>query len=233
MSLNKLLSFLFYLSCLGAFAHANAQTPEGWINFDGQAEVFEGMQGHFNNDFFNAGVIGDAFFEEVAEQRRRETPNYNFSLDSFEQFMPGTPLAQITNQYGPGERIKGDRQSEIQKFYVAHIRYKFPVFVQVALRGPRQGEILDFMARLPNYFLHDVFHQSLINRYGSQDSYFRKEPHAIYRWNNIEGNSLTYAGACTINCFPIYFAVTPLQVEGVANYRSIPERLAFTATPTD
>jgi hypothetical protein len=81
------------------------------------------------------------------------------------------------------------------------LRYKFPVFVQVA-----NGQVLDFFARLPAYFLHDVFHQSLINRYGKQDLYFKKDSNAIYIWNDEEGIRFTYSGGCTINCFPIYFA---------------------------
>lgn len=211
--------FLFALFVATAsIVNAQEQAPPKWIEFD--PEVFEEVD-VFESNFFQGDALGDDFFEEVAKQRERETPNYNFSLDSLGAFMPGTELAQIrAGEHGPGERMKQTANTEIHKFYVAHIRYKFPVFVQT-----HQGRVVDFMARLPNYFLHDVFHQSLINRYGKQDRYFKKEPHAIYRWNDVEGNGLTYAGACTITCFPIYLAVTANQVN-IGGYQSIPEQFS-------
>ena len=50
--------------------------------------------------------------------------------------------------------IKDLGEVRIYRFYVDQIRYKFPVFVQLD-----QGKALDFYAKLPSYFLHDVFHQ--------------------------------------------------------------------------
>ena len=63
------------------------------------------------------------------------------------------------------------------------------------------------MAHLPQYFSHDLFHQALINRLGKQDSYLKKNKTAVYRWKNRKGLNYIYAGACTITCFPIYYAV--------------------------
>lgn len=89
------------------------------------------------------------------------------------------------------------------RFSVEHLRYKFGAFVE--LRGDR---VIGFFAALPSYFLHDIFHQGLINRFGMQDEFFHRDATSVYRWNNANGLTLTYSGACTITCFPIYVSGT-------------------------
>lgn len=127
-----------------------------------------------------------------------EPPNYDFSLDQFTQFMPGN-------------KIQDKHKSEITfnkngfktyKFYIAHIRYKFPIYIQT-----KNDVITDFFARLPAYFLHNIFHQSLINRLGSQDIYKKVEEQAIYVWSNKNNLRHYYSGGCSITCFPIFYAV--------------------------
>jgi len=134
-----------------------------------------------------------------------DPPNYDFSLDTLKDFYVGKTLDEVEKKYGKGDFIKDNKGVQTKRFYVSHIRYKFPVFVQIA-----NGQVVDFLARLPSYFLHDVFHQSLINRYGKQDLYFKRESNAVYVWNEKENMKMTYAGACTITCFPIYFTGTAL-----------------------
>jgi hypothetical protein len=141
-------------------------------------------------------IFGNCVLAKVA------SPNYNFSLDAFSFFMPGNSLADIEKKYGKVEVFEKKSSSTVYRYYVAHIRYKFPVFVQIV-----DGKSVDFFAKLPSYFLHDVFHQSLINRIGKQDIYSRKENTAIYVWKNIKNMKHTYVGACTITCFPIYYSV--------------------------
>lgn len=153
-----------------------------------------------------------------------DPPNYNFSLDSLAIFYPGKKLADIPKEkFGTGESVIKEGEKVITKFYVAHIRYKFPIFVQTI-----NGEIVDFMARLPSYFLHDVFHQSLINRYGKQDQYFKQHSNAVYIWNNKDSIRFTYEGACTINCFPIYLSA--MKFDGLHDgkpFESILKKLKF------
>jgi hypothetical protein len=67
--------------------------------------------------------------------------------------------------------------------------------------------ILDFFAILPSYFLHDLFHQALINRLGKQSSYIKKETAALYIWKTSDGLTHYYQGTCTINCFPEFYSV--------------------------
>ena len=82
---------------------------------------------------------------------------------------------------------------------ISHVRYIFPVYVQI-----NKGVISDFYARLPTYFLHDIFHQSLITKFGKQTKYYRQENDAIYTWKNVNGLKIIYSGSCTITCYPNY-----------------------------
>ena len=127
-------------------------------------------------------------------------PNYNFSLDKLQVFYPGNSLEDIQKSYGKGELYSQGGDNPIYRFRVTHARYRFPVFVQFD-----KGLATAFWASLPTYFLHDVFHQSLINRYGKQDRYVKRENSALYIWNEQSGATLVYSGQCTITCFPAYF----------------------------
>ena len=131
-----------------------------------------------------------------------DPPNYDFSLDKFQIFMPGQTLAKIQASYPSKELVLQNGEFKTYKFYVEHIRYRFPILVQF-----KADKVTDFHARLPTYFLHDLFHQALINRYGKQDQYKNKKEQSIYIWNNQNGNKHYYVGACTITCFPIFYAV--------------------------
>jgi hypothetical protein len=134
--------------------------------------------------------------------------------------MPGKKLAEIIKTYKYKEVIFKSDQYITYKFYVAHIRYKFSILVQF-----NNGVVTDFHARLPQYFLHDIFHQSLINRLGPQDIYKKKEEQAIYIWKNKKNMRHHYTGACTITCFPIYYAVKQLGNNTNGEFKSILERL--------
>jgi len=154
-----------------------------------------------------------------------DAPNYNFSLDQLNQFKPGSPKDEIDKNNKNGELIEQRGERAVIKYYVAHLRYKFPIFVQFY-----QGKVIDYYARLPQYFLHDVFHQSLINRFGKQNKYFKKEESAHYEWENKDNMKIVYHGACTITCFPIYLAVMTVQAPpDMGSYRPLIE--TFRTTP--
>lgn len=130
-----------------------------------------------------------------------EAPNYDFSLDTLSDFFPDKELSVIVAKYGEGEKMGREGEMETIKFMVSQIRYKFPVLVQI-----REGKVQDFFARLPSYFLHDLFFQSLVNRYGKQKSYKRVGEEAFYVWER-DGLVHVYSAACTITCFPIFYSV--------------------------
>jgi hypothetical protein len=134
-----------------------------------------------------------------------EAPNYNFSVDTLQDFSPGSSIDTIEKKYGKGTVEKSSGGVSTLKFYVAHIRYKFPVLVQAS-----EGKVLDMYARLPQYFLHDVFLQSLVNRLGKQTSYKKTGEQAQYIWLTKDARYV-YEGACTITCFPIFYAVEKLD----------------------
>lgn len=131
-----------------------------------------------------------------------EAPNYSFTYDAFNPFLPGASYPELVKAKGEGEVISKEGKSTIRRYLIKHQLYVFPVWVLA-----NDETILSFYTRLPSYFLHDVFHQTLINRYGKQDSYFKKEEHAVYVWKNAKNFTITYEGTCTITCFPIYLSI--------------------------
>lgn len=144
-----------------------------------------------------------------------EPPNYNFSLDELALFYPDKTMSEIEKKYPKSEVIFNEPPYLVKRYEVSHIRYKFPVLVQY-----KDGKVLDFYARLPAYFLHDIFHQSLINRYGKQDQYKKVEEQAVYGWKNAKGLKITYSGGCTITCFPIFLCVEKSTTDK-SEYQSI------------
>tara|TARA_Y100000780_G_scaffold232562_1_gene266395 strand:- start:108125 stop:108688 length:564 start_codon:yes stop_codon:yes gene_type:complete len=152
-------------------------------------------------------ILGSSFLFPTKIYGKVDPKNYDFSLDQFKDFAPNTKLDEITKKYGKGDLIQKDKEIKIIKYYIKHIRYKFPIFVSLY-----QDQSIGYFARLPSYFLHDVFHQSLINRYEKQDLYSKKDNAAIYIWKNEEGVKYTYQGQCTITCFPMFLQAEKVEL---------------------
>jgi len=140
-----------------------------------------------------SGLLVNRAFSKV------EAPNYDFTLQKLEPFTPGKKASTIPNTLGKADTVEDNGDTKILRYSISHVRYKFPVYVQI-----KKGIILDFFAKLPTYFLHDTFHQSLINKYGKQSKYHRQENDALYVWNDIENIKIIYSGSCTVTCFPNY-----------------------------
>lgn len=136
-----------------------------------------------------------------------EAPNYSFNNDTFEDFMPGRPLKELNKKFGTPEEMTKNFQVRTLKYYVSNVRYKFPVLVQ-----EQEGVILDFHARLPSYFLHDTFFKGLRDKLGKQDSYKKTGEEAYYTWEKPPLRHI-YSAACTITCFPIFYAVQKIESE--------------------
>ncbi len=148
-----------------------------------------------------------------------EPPNYNFSLDTLKDFYPEADIKELEKKYGNPEVMSGSGGNLTLKFYVSHIRYKFPVLVQA-----QDGKVLDMFAKLPSYFLHDIFHQSLINRLGKQNEYKKVGEEAVYKWNKTELTHV-YSGACTITCFPIFYTVFPTTMKPERPFTPLLEKM--------
>jgi len=130
-----------------------------------------------------------------------KAPNQDFKLTELDIFYPGKKTSEIKTKWGDGEVVeKGP--PEIRRYVVAAPNYQIIVLVQI-----QNDTVIDFYAKLPSYFLHDIFHQSLINKLGKQNRYYLENETAVYVWNNVQGLEHTYASACTITCFPIYYTV--------------------------
>jgi hypothetical protein len=155
-----------------------------------------------------------------------EPPNYDFSIDKFQLFMPGKAYTEIEKVYGKGDLLFKKGQFTTYKFYIEHIRYKFPILVQT-----KDGKVTDFHANLPTYFLHDIFHQSLINRIGMQDKYLHVDEQAVYIWNNKDGVKHVYSGACSITCFPIFYAARQATHQFGMSYKPLLEQLEEKSKP--
>lgn len=130
-----------------------------------------------------------------------ESPNYSFNTDSLSDFFPGKALNTLETKFGKGEILSDETGLKTIRFYVSGPQYKFPVIVHA-----KDGVIEDFLARLPSYFLHDTFFQSLVNDYGKQKKYYKYKEEAFYVWEK-ENLKHIYSAACTITCFPIFYAV--------------------------
>ncbi len=142
-----------------------------------------------------SGLLVNRAFSKV------EAPNYDFTLEKLEPFTPGKSIAELPKKLGKGEVTEDKGDTKIIRYNLVHARYNFPIYVQ-----EQKGIILDFYARLPTYFLHDTFHQSLINKFGKQTKYHRQENDALYVWENLSGMRVIYSGACTVTCYPNYIS---------------------------
>ena len=69
-------------------------------------------------------------FSQESPQAQKETPNYDFSIENLEVFFPNSTRVEIEKKVGKGTLIKTNGDLIIRKYYVAQLRYKFPVFVQ-------------------------------------------------------------------------------------------------------
>jgi hypothetical protein len=152
-----------------------------------------------------------------------DPPNYDFSLKELQKFYPGADATALLKT--KPQVITKSGATTTYKVYVSQIRYKFPVFFQV-----KDNKVLDFYARLPNYFLHDIFHQSLINRYGKQDKYKNKNEHSIYLWNNKNKARHLYEAACAITCYPIYYSASLPKENWPVGFKPLSDKFLKTET---
>lgn len=135
-------------------------------------------------------------------------PNYNFRLEDLDIFDIGTPLSKIKEKYGNGELLTQSNGNQVYKYFIHHLHYKFPILVQIS-----KEEVSDYFCHLPSYFLHDIFLNSLVKKYGKQNRYRLKNEEAIYLWEKGD-KKIVYMASCTITCFPVYLSVTKKSEEG-------------------
>lgn len=129
-------------------------------------------------------------------------PNFDFKFDELKNFMPGAKKKDIDNRYPQNNLTKLSKNLTAYRYEIKNLRYSLKIYVQY-----RNNQVTDFYLSLPSYFSHDVFHASIIKRFGKQDLYKKIEEQAVYLWNKKTKELHFYSGACTITCFPIYYSV--------------------------
>ncbi|MCB9060141.1 MAG: hypothetical protein H6622_01295 [Halobacteriovoraceae bacterium] len=145
-----------------------------------------------------------------------ESPNYDFSLDQIKSILPDSKIEDVKKTFPDLELITDTKKKKVFKVKLKHQRYIIHAELNVV-----EDLVRDIFIRLPSYFLHDVFHQSLINRYGKQNFYKLKNEHAIYIWDKLEKYKIVYSSTCTIQCFPIYLAIISKNTDQLGEYISI------------
>ena len=171
------------------------------------------------NSFKFLAIFLFLFLSVLQTKAQVTPPNYDFSLDQLAPFFPNNTLSDLQKKFGPGKILEEASGVKLYKFEVNQIRYKFTVLVQIY-----QEKTLDFYAKLPTHFLHNIFHQTLINKYGPQDEYYKQEKDAIYIWNKKTTHKHLYSGSCIITCFPRYYSVIPKEL----TFRPIIEKIKTT-----
>lgn len=131
-----------------------------------------------------------------------ESPNYHFDLKEFDSYLPGKTIEPSSGQL---LLLNKKGSTTLYKSEIKTTKYHIPLFITL-----EKNTVIDFYAKLPSYFLHDVFFQSLINQYGKQTSYQMKNEHAVYTWDTKE-LLITYSATCTITCFPLFLSIASQQ----------------------
>ncbi len=144
-------------------------------------------------------------FQLFAETTIKES---NFSLDRLMPFFPNSDFLKVKEGHPDFLTVSSESGPKIIRISYKSSGYLLPIYIH-----EKDNKVVDFFIRLPSYFVHDLFHQSLINKFGKQDSYFTSGQNALYLWNNKEGNRHIYAATCTITCFPIYYTVSPATIK--------------------
>jgi len=165
------------------------------------------------------------FLNNSFTQAKVDPPNYDFSLNSLTIFKPGNLKSNLLKdpKYKKGKLYEKNGEFEIYRFEIIQLRYKFPIFVQFY-----QGKIIDYWAKLPSYFLHNIFLQSLQKRFGKHNSYFNKNSLSLYYWKNIKNISIVYSGTCTITCFPVFIYVRKTKQESIPGLKYLIDKFEKT-----
>ncbi len=146
----------------------------------------------------------------IEKNAKTENPVFPiFKITELDSFIPGNKVSDIPQRFGKSQKLVIQKTLQIRKYQIRHDAYFFPIWIQFY-----NNKILDFYTRLPSYFLHDTFHQTLINRNGPQSTYILKNSTALYTWDTPIKKSV-YSGGCTITCFPIFYAEVDKTRAGV------------------
>lgn len=142
-------------------------------------------------------------------------PNYDFTLNSLENYMPGKNIEEVKKQNPKFDIFSDNGDQKTLRFKLRRSNYTLDIYTQV-----KKEIITDLFVRLPQHFLHDIFLADLQKKWNKQDKFVRKDKSALYVWFNRNNTNIIYHGSCSITCFPMFIevvsidkSVTPLYVK--------------------
>lgn len=147
-------------------------------------------------------------------------PNYDFTLKSLENFLPGKNIEEIKKQNPKFDLFADSGDQKILRFKLKRTGYTLDLYTQV-----KKDVVTDLFVRLPQHFLHDIFLTDLQNKWKKQDRFVRHDRSAIYVWLNRDNNNIIYHGSCSITCFPMFIEIVSTDKTVIPMYQKLNEAL--------
>jgi len=147
-------------------------------------------------------------------------PNYDFTLKSIENFLPGKNIEEIKKQNPKFDLFADSGDQKILRFKLLRANYILDVYTQV-----KKDVITDLFVRLPQHFLHDIFLADLQKKWKKQDRYVKHDRSALYVWLNRDNTNIIYHGSCSITCFPMFIEIVSTEKSIKPMYEKLNEAL--------
>jgi hypothetical protein len=160
------------------------------------------------------------FFLNFSIHAEITPPNYDFTLKTIENFMPGKNIEEVKKQNPKFDTFEDNGESKILRFKLVRANYSLDVYTQV-----KKDTITDLFVRLPQFFLHDLFLRDLQKKWNKQDKFVRHDKSAIYVWLNKENSNIIYHGSCSITCFPMFIEFVSTDKSVIPMYVKLNEAL--------
>lgn len=140
-------------------------------------------------------------------------PNYDFSLKTIENFMPGKNIEDLKKQNLKFDIFEDSGDKKILKFKINRPDYSLDIYTQV-----KKDLIIDLFIRLPQHFFHDLLLTELQKKWNKQDRFMRHDKSAVYVWLNRENTNIIYQGSCSLTCFPMFLEIVSTDKSVVSMY---------------
>jgi hypothetical protein len=150
-----------------------------------------------------------------------KSPNYDFSTNVIEPFLPGSEMEKIkADKTILSDIFEDNGNQKIVKIKLKKANYQLDMFVQT-----KDEKVTDLFVRLPQHFNHDLLLADLQKKYKKQDKFIRKDLSALYTWNERDGRNIFYQGSCSLTCFPMFIEFTSTDKSVVPLYQKFNEAI--------
>lgn len=147
-------------------------------------------------------------------------PNYDFTLNSLETFLPGKSIEEVKKANPKFKTIEDNGDAKTYLFIIKKPNYKLDIYTQV-----KKDVITDLYVRLPQHFVHDILLKDLQTKWKKQDRFVRKDGSALYTWMNRDNFNILYHGTCSITCFPMFLEIVSNEKSVRPLYNKLNEAL--------